>query len=224
MKIVIIGDTHAHTTWKDIVEKENYDKVIFLGDYFDNFSRPTADFQLQNFKEIVEFCEKNNSIVLLGNHEYHYMHPKEKYSGFSYDNRYKAHDYLMELWDKKILKPIHIEDNIIFSHAGVSKTWLTEIAHLEDVKEIEEKADFEDFKFNYLTGINYSGDTISSSPIWIRPNSLLSDKVDGYTQVVGHTPLRSIHVQDNVWFCDTMPMEYLVIKDGEFTIKNLKDL
>lgn len=224
MKILVLGDTHAHTTWKDVVKKENYDKVIFLGDYFDNFSRPSADFQLQNFKEIVEFCEKNNGIVLLGNHEYHYMHPKEKYSGFNYDNRYKAHDYLMELWNKKILKPVHIENDIIFSHAGVSKTWLKEVAHLEDVKDIVEKADFESFKFNYLTGVSYSGNTISSSPIWIRPNSLLSDKVDGYTQVVGHTPLRSIHVQDNVWFCDTMPTEYLIIKDGEFTIKNPKDL
>ena len=29
-KIIVIGDTHGHNTWKEVVEKETFDKVVFL--------------------------------------------------------------------------------------------------------------------------------------------------------------------------------------------------
>ena len=32
MKIIILGDIHGRTIWKQIIEKENPDKIIFLGD------------------------------------------------------------------------------------------------------------------------------------------------------------------------------------------------
>lgn len=33
MKILILGDIHGRTIWKQIIENENPDKIIFLGDY-----------------------------------------------------------------------------------------------------------------------------------------------------------------------------------------------
>ena len=33
MKIVVLGDIHGLTVWKDIIDKEQPDQVIFLGDY-----------------------------------------------------------------------------------------------------------------------------------------------------------------------------------------------
>lgn len=33
MKTVIVGDIHGRTIWKDILEKEQPDRVVFLGDY-----------------------------------------------------------------------------------------------------------------------------------------------------------------------------------------------
>ncbi len=37
MKTIVIGDIHGRTSWKDIIEKEQtWDKVIFIGDYFDS--------------------------------------------------------------------------------------------------------------------------------------------------------------------------------------------
>ena len=33
MRVLCIGDLHCREIWKDIVNKESYDKVIFLGDY-----------------------------------------------------------------------------------------------------------------------------------------------------------------------------------------------
>ena len=33
MRTLVLGDIHGKTIWKDIIKKENPDKVIFLGDY-----------------------------------------------------------------------------------------------------------------------------------------------------------------------------------------------
>ena len=37
MKTVFIGDIYGRHTWKLIVEKEQPDHVVFMGDYFDSF-------------------------------------------------------------------------------------------------------------------------------------------------------------------------------------------
>ncbi len=37
MKIVCLGDIHGRSIWKEIAKKEaNFDKFIFLADYFDS--------------------------------------------------------------------------------------------------------------------------------------------------------------------------------------------
>lgn len=74
-KIIVIGDIHGRNTWMDVINQEvTYDKVIFLGDYFDSkeiFPRQWID----NFKEIVQLKRNNPDgvVLLIGNHDYHYM-------------------------------------------------------------------------------------------------------------------------------------------------------
>ena len=52
MKTIVIGDIHGRDVWKKIVEHENADKVIFIGDYFDSFDIPSSD-QINNFLDII---------------------------------------------------------------------------------------------------------------------------------------------------------------------------
>jgi len=33
MKTIVLGDTHHRNTWEQIVEKESFDKIIFIGLY-----------------------------------------------------------------------------------------------------------------------------------------------------------------------------------------------
>ena len=42
-----------------------------------------------------------------------------------------------------------------------------------------------------------TGDEICQTPIWVRPYSLRSDKLDYYIQVVGHTPQDNIILSDD---------------------------
>jgi len=49
MRTIFLGDTHGRPTWKDIITKENPDRVVFIGDYFDSFDIGGAE-QIHNFK------------------------------------------------------------------------------------------------------------------------------------------------------------------------------
>lgn len=69
MKILTIPDLHGKTVWKNVFDT-NYDRIIFLGDYVDDFP-PTTDGEiLDNLFKIIEikkaFPEK--IILLWGNH------------------------------------------------------------------------------------------------------------------------------------------------------------
>lgn len=71
MKILVLGDIHGRTIWKDIIEKENPDKVIFLGDYVSTHDNISADQQLSNLNNILNYKEENSDKVVLlrGNHK-----------------------------------------------------------------------------------------------------------------------------------------------------------
>ena len=61
-KVIILPDIHGRTFWKYALEHiDEFDKVIFLGDYLDPYPHEgiTFDESVENFKEILEF-KKNN--------------------------------------------------------------------------------------------------------------------------------------------------------------------
>ena len=86
-KLVIIGDIHSRAVWRKIVnDNPDADKFIFLGDYFDSHEKkyyPSK--QVFNFKEILKLQESlgdDRVILLLGNHDYHYMNSQKHYTGY----------------------------------------------------------------------------------------------------------------------------------------------
>lgn len=85
IKVVILGDIHGRSIWKDIVSKEKeFDKLVFIGDYIDTHENITGEQQLNNLLDILSYKEGNmDSVILLfGNHDYHYLDVNETYSGF----------------------------------------------------------------------------------------------------------------------------------------------
>jgi predicted phosphodiesterase len=83
MKTIIISDVHGRDMWKYIINQEQPDRVVFLGDYFDSFDIPGID-QIHNFKQIIEYKNSHQSevILLIGNHDYHYF-PEIGFTGTS---------------------------------------------------------------------------------------------------------------------------------------------
>lgn len=133
-KILIIPDIHHRVFWKDCVKNiEDFDKVIFLGDYLDPYPFEGAevcdmDAGFLNLKEIIKFKEDNREkvVLLLGNHDLHYIYP-EIYSG-RYDNKNAQRNtdlfaYNLGLFDMMYECEINGK-RFVFSHAGFMKGWV----------------------------------------------------------------------------------------------------
>ena len=71
MKILVLGDIHGRTIWKDIIDSENPDKIIFLGDYVSTHDNISSSQQIDNLEDILSYKEGNldKGILLRGNHD-----------------------------------------------------------------------------------------------------------------------------------------------------------
>jgi predicted MPP superfamily phosphohydrolase len=189
---VALGDIHGTTFWKNY-KGGDFDELYILGDYFDRAPCP-PDRQIENFLEIIEWAKNDPRIRLcLGNHDYHYFlnDPMEIYSGFEDEYADNIHAVLME--HKESLGIVYKSGNTLISHAGISKTFLS-LRGIADPMDINGR-----FKKNprllAFCGSDASGDDVTQGPLWIRPRSLLSDALSGYSQIVGHTPVENIIVK-----------------------------
>ena len=73
VKIIIVPDIHNdYHTAKKIIKKENPDKIIFLGDYFDDFDDTIQDAE-NTAKWLKKSLKQENRIHLIGNHDLNYM-------------------------------------------------------------------------------------------------------------------------------------------------------
>jgi predicted phosphodiesterase len=224
MKILVISDVHGRTDWKMIIAREkNADKIIFLGDYFDSFDINATD-QIINFKEIIAFKEQNaDKVVLLtGNHDMHYLPyyitMNEQYSGFQARHSYALSDLLQS--NLHHLQMAHRQENYLFTHAGVTNTWLGNNGFDNEqalTTFINELFQYKPAAFRFR-GNDPFGNSIESSPVWVRPESLLKDAYnkEQLKQVVGHTVFKHINiVEERYFFVDAQESgEYLTLSEN----------
>lgn len=233
-KILVLGDTHGRPFWKEIIEKENPDKIIFLGDYVSTHEGISAEQQLSNLEEILTYKENNPDKVILlrGNHDtQHLGYYWAECSGW--DGQVWGVMSQSEFKERflKLTQWVYIDEELetIFSHAGVSDVWMknSEIDSVHDINSLEPLELF-GFTPNYY-GDCY-GDSETQPPLWIRPQALCKCNVKGWDQVVGHTPVRTIinvgksaKGKQNIWLCDALGVkQYLVIDNNEFQPKTFE--
>ncbi len=230
MRIIALGDTHGRTLWEKIIAKEPANKIVFIGDYFDTHEDVTPDIQYDNFKNILSFKKAypDKVILLFGNHDFHYLaSATEWYSGYQLYQRRIYQRVLQPAVDKGLLQMCFVFDKLLFTHAGVTRTWSRDCALplLSPEEEINTLFKEHPEAFEFTPGLSYdpSGDDPEQPPVWVRPRSLLSDRIEGYTQIVEHTVQERIVLSDEVIFIDTLgtSREYLVWEDGTFDVGRL---
>lgn len=244
MKALFLGDTHGNPLWKTIVEKEQPDRVVFIGDYFDSPTHLGVE-QLHNFNEIIEYKKSGKSevILLIGNHDYHYMPGfiGMGYSGYQPAMAYQFREALST--NMEHLQMAYTMDDLLCSHAGVGYKWLTDTFGDENdessygwssdnipgmVDMINEQFKYKPLSFEFY-GFDPYGDDIYQTPIWIRPKSLFRVNHDTLRkkviQIVGHTGVKTIDIKGkstgNRYYlidCINTGQEYLIYEDGEFTV------
>lgn len=247
MKTVLIGDIHGLDCWKKIVEQENADRYVFVGDYFDSFHVPGID-QMHNFKELMMWSEETEAetVFLIGNHDYGYFPGCDGTSTSGYQFRIAPSiQMLVEEWRHK-LQIAYRFDNVLCSHAGVSTDFMNGVFGMggwnaDNIVELlneQWKYKPNTFDFDCVTPIKFSyvdptGDNVEQSPLWIRPRSLMRSNKNGLKkeiiQVVGHTGQPKIDIKGTstggrYYFIDTLEVarEYLVYNNGKFSVKKYK--
>jgi predicted phosphodiesterase len=228
MKLIAIGDIHGRSDWKEIVKNNDFDKVVFIGDYFDTHENIFPKQQIKNFNEIIKCKEKNPDkvVLLLGNHDYHYLPSvTDQYGGFVSYTKSKVSGLLNVLVHAGMIRLCYVHENFLFSHAGVTKTWC-KVNHI-DLKNIEcsinEYFLLKPEAFRFTSGRDYDiyGDEICQTPLWVRPRSLMNDKIAKYIQVVGHTEHEKLQMNGHMIIIDCLrtSKEYLSINNGKLSVK-----
>ena len=241
MKIVAWGDIHGRKEWEAIVESHlDADVFVSMGDEWDSFDIP-FDRQLENFKKLVDFKERNTEKVklLIGNHLFHYT-PTASMFGDHYSGYQKAHAVVIGhiiAAHRDLFQMAYRWENYLFTHAGLTNTWLRHTleqaaADLPPVHETDIASFLNEvwkskpsrFLFNGYDGY---GDDVTQSPIWVRPSSLNQDAYD-MIQVVGHTHQKAIGREPTKFsnggsglFIDC-PGQYLVIQDNRIEVHRVK--
>ena len=180
MKVLAIGDVHCKI-WiikrvREIISE--YDKVIFVGDYADNWNAEAID-SANTWIELnhLEFDFQEKVVLVRGNHDYIYTEKTPTLqSGFNRGTQTIINNNPdLKEWVKSL--PIVVEiDGVTYSHAGVDERW--------DGK---------------LTVDSLWGEV---SPIWVRPGP--DTKYKKIPQVFGHTPqLTCTELEPNIWAIDT---------------------
>jgi predicted MPP superfamily phosphohydrolase len=222
MKIIAVGDVHGRNCWEQIANSQTFDKLIFIGDYFDSFNIP-AQGQIRNFREIVAYKEANPEkiILLTGNHDFHYLPVarsiNETYSGSQDRYAFQIGHLLQQ--HSSLLQVCYRWEDYLFTHAGVTKTWLDQAGYKGEEIEafINDLFRYKPQKFLFNGNDPYRDD-VTQSPLWVRPRSLRKDafRPETIRQVVGHTARQKLDLSDGCFFfIDTLSSsrQYLVIEE-----------
>lgn len=241
MKILAIGDVHGREVLSRI-EPDQYDKIIFLGDYADSHyddQFPDARI-LENLKAIIAFKKfhPDKVLLLLGNHDAHYMYHGEVDEGSGFRKSMLADLQKLFIENSAIFEMACQFERTLFTHAGVSNAWYREYnaaIQSEFLKISKERLPLQRIvplaeMFNLLRSteagrrilFQVSGLRIwpqdllqSGGIIWADQEKTDYDYLKNYHQVVGHTVVPSIEKKMD-YYDDRSSITYIDTESREF--------
>ena len=215
MKALVIPDVHlkpwmfniageimeALIALEETLPEEQREEIgaVSLGDWADDFEKENdLDLYRETFDAGIGFMKSfPNARYCVGNHDISYVW-KKKESGYTENREIQVlvREKMEEL--EKALKPggrfafLHCIDNVIFSHAGLSKPYY--------YRHVGTSSDLESFisKINTMYGVSELW--TNASPIWARIQTgwfqNFAPLVCNKLQVVGHTPLEKVQFEE----------------------------
>lgn len=249
--ILVVSDVHQDVARLDyILEKENYDMVLCLGDWFDSHIKNRPEDVRATCEFLKKWFKKSNFYTLMGNHDVQYLYPNDTVICTGYDlgkdmfiTEFFGHE-MLPIIRQRFLWYIWLDD-FLCTHAGVHQAhfrpdlklkkpevtaWLdTQIESAEACLETGQR------HWLYSAGRARGGRYPYGGINWLDFNSEF-EPIDGLKQIVGHTASRvgkirthetdgrfDIASSENLCI-DCHLQEYLSIFNGKVTIKRTIDL
>lgn len=233
--IVVVPDIHhKHKRIQNLLDNIEYNKAIFIGDYYDDFHDSDLE-AAETTKWLKRSLQNPRHIHLLGNHDLpYYTNGNGLFcSGYTpWKNQAINKIMTKEDWDK--LKTFHLQTinnkKFLFTHAGLTNSLLK--TDVENLRAFLNKAD-KRFRNNPLDGGNWmtyvgfavGGDRPKGGIFWCRPREF--SPTEGLCQIFGHTPtddLEPLEIHLNNWAIDTHLNSVInITKKGEIKVINLLD-
>jgi len=230
-KTLIIPDIHNdYPTAEKIIKKENPDKIIFLGDYFDDFYDTVKD-AANVAKWLVKSLQQKSRIHLIGNHDLSYMtnNPSLKCTGYDTGKHeeIKKHDI-----DWSMLKMHYwLNYDWLCTHAGFSNDFFMQ-QHTIKSDTIQKVLDFSKKDLEKIHDVNYDhsffqvgfargGSNVVGGTLWCGYEEF--EDILGINQIFGHTRGNSVRhskTENSEHYCiDTGLHHYAVYQKGKMKIK-----
>jgi len=222
-----IRDRHGSTLWKNI-KPDEYDKMIFMGDYTDHWTYSDAHI-LNNLLDIIQLKEARPDKVelLLGNHDMQYMFTGGLHScsGFRYQMTPALHELFTE--KKNLFKVAHYEKSEegmewLWTHAGVSQGWYInrlipiadELCMQKDRIDVQINVAFRAYHPN-IFDVSYErgGRMNNGGPVWADRVETQSDPLPNINQIIGHTKMEKIQCFVNTHSSATVT--YVDVLEGD---------
>ena len=233
-KILVIPDVHyKFGEVRRILSKEyDYDRVVFLGDFFDFWGDNEEDtqrccFAFQNlFLELEEKKKKFN--ILWGNHDLSYAWGyRNEYSicpGWNHRKSEASRQCMSQKDWNRFQWYLFIDDDILLTHAGLTNEFLKDGLNNNDIESLlrlearKAERSLLKNKFHWFYG---SIDNIGGI-LWNRPNmhKFKFSKIKGLRQIFGHTYQGIFSWCEDENYCiDTALKHYALINNGNIEIK-----
>ena len=230
-KTIIISDIHNdYLTAEKIISKENPEKIIFLGDYFDDFDDTVQD-AINTAKWLKKSLQQENRIHLIGNHDLSYMtdNPNLKCMGHREDKHKAIKEHNID-WNK-LLMHYWIDDKWLCTHAGLSNDFFKQQCNkksdsiqkiLDFSKRDLEKIDDKNYIHSFFqVGFSRGGSNGVGGPLWCDYDEFVD--IPGINQIFGHTPnqfVRHNETKNSEHYCiDTRLRHYAVYQDDVMYVR-----
>ena len=223
MRVTCIGDIHGRSSWKDIVNENENNHFVFLGDYVDPYRSEFIEEEdaIENLQEIIDFKMDNRDKVslIIGNHDAQYLFSNFPGTSALSTKYYQEINDLFQ-FNRNLFQFAVQKDKYLFVHAGISNEWYNEFFRLlnyfglnGDMSNLAMTLNKigRDPKWREVLGTvsHFRGGTDKNGgPTWADRRELEGDYLTGFHQIVGHNKCADIKKIgssiSSITFCDCL--------------------
>jgi len=227
MRTLVIPDVHnkIHTA-DSIIDREEWDEVVLLGDYFDDF-----DDSLDEAEETADWLIKQsrmpNRICLIGNHDMPYAFPRQGFecSGWNFMKQAVINNVMGKREWSRLLPVYPVDKKYLLSHAGIHPSHVQVTGDsreiiIETILQAYDRVWSESTEEELFRAGRSRGGTQKYGGItWLDWSEF--EEIPGIPQVVGHTAGGNWRSTGEGNYClDTHLQHYAIIEDDVVTVKN----
>lgn len=230
--LVIIPDLHNKCDLAEkIIRSERPDRVVFLGDYFDDFYDTVEDAD-KTSKWLLRSLQHRDRVHLIGNHDLSYMteNPKLKCTGYERSKHEAIRNNNIPWGRAKLFCWV---DDWLCTHAGLANDFymqqktkgadsVQKVLELSrhDLERIDDRDYFHAF---FQAGFSRGGSSPVGGILWCHYGKFVD--IPGVRQIFGHTRDRFVRhekIGDSEHYCiDTQLNHYAVYQNRAMEVKSV---